>query len=1045
MFKDVEERPDFPKLERHILNFWEESRAFDQLVKKNRGKEKWSFFDGPITANNPMGVHHAWGRSYKDIFIRHKAMQGFDQRYQNGFDCQGLWLEVEVEKELGLNSKPEIVEYGLSKFAEKCKERVKKFSGVQTTQSLRLGQWMDWENSYYTMSDANIETIWHFLKKCHEKGWLYEGQRSMPWCIRCGTSLSHHELYDSYKEMKHKSVTMALPIVERPGEYIMAWTTTPWTLSANTALAVHPELKYAKVEEDGKVLYLSASTLKRLKSSKAKVLQEVPGKELIGLHYRGPMDIPARKDLDLRVIGWTSVGEEEGTGVVHIAPGCGAEDYELAHVEKLAVIVPIDEAGYYTSQDFGPLCGKRVNEVAELVFEHLREHGYFYGSEEYRHRYPVCWRCREELVFRVVGEWFIRCEDIRAPMKKAAEAVRWIPDYAGQRMLNWLDTMGDWCISRRRFWGLPLPFYHCESCGEFTVVGSKRELEERAVCGIEGLKELHRPWIDGVKIRCNKCKGEAKRIEAVGDCWLDAGIISFSTLDYLHDKKHWQEWFPCEFITEMIEQVRLWFYSMLFMSVTLENRPPYRNVLTFSAVVDSKGEQFSKTLGNAIPFDVAAEKMGADIMRWMYAGQNIRTPLKFGYDAAQDVYRKLLTLWNVYKFFVTYANLDKPDLAEPKENLSDLDRWLLSRLNTFLDEAHRYLDRYETAPVINAAEDFFDDLSNWYLRRSRRRFWKSESDADKTAAYRTLYSALTTLCKALAPIVPFSMEYVYQNLVRSVDKNAPDSVHLNSYPVADPGRIDVELMEDMKVAEKVCTLGHSARDLSNIKVRQPLAKILVYAEDAGAERGLARFADIVRDELNVKEVEWISPERGRELSRYEISPNLPLLGPKYGKALPKIKKALAEMDASKIARAVQNKEDCRLSVDGEAISLAPEEVLVKKQSAQGYAVAEDKGFGVALDTVVTEELRLEGIGRDLIRIIQNMRKEADFHVADQIHVTYETESELLKKAIHKHGAYIREETIATSVRKGKPAGELQKEVTVAGENITLAVSRVATA
>lgn len=1041
MFKEVEERPDFPKLERHILELWEKTKAFAALVRKNKGKERWSFFDGPITANNPMGVHHAWGRTYKDIFCRYKAMQGFDQRYQNGFDCQGLWVEVEVEKELGLNSKKDILHYGLDKFAEKCKERVRKYSGVQTQQSIRLGQWMDWENSYYTMTDDNIECIWLFLQKCYERKWLYLGKRCMPWCTRCGTSLSHHELYDSYKDMKHKSVTFALPLVERPGEFIMVWTTTPWTLSANTALAVHPELEYAKVEEDGRILYISKGTLKRLKSKTHKVLGTVRGKELVGLHYKGPMEIPARANLDLKVVPWTQVGEEEGTGVVHIAPGCGAEDYELSKAENLAVIEPIDEAGNYVSDAFGFLYPKNISEVPDLVFAHLKQHGYLYATESYEHRYPVCWRCRHELAFRLVSEWFIRCDEVREPMKKAAATVRWMPEYAGARMQNWLDNMGDWCISRRRFWGLPLPFYICE-CGEMTVIGSKKELEQKAVCGIDKLQELHRPWIDNVKIRCPKCQKEVARIEEVGDCWLDAGIIPFSTLEYMKKgKRMWKQWYPAEFITEMVEQVRLWFYSLMFMSVTLEDKAPYQNVLTYCAVVDQEGNQFSKTLGNAIPFDQAAEKMGADVMRWMYAGANIHAPLKFGYDSAEEVYRKLLTLWNVYKFFVTYANLDKPDIkAIDAKELPDMDRWLLSRLHLYLKNVRAHLDQYNTAIVIKLSEQFCEDLSNWYLRRSRRRFWKSESDTDKAAAYFTLYHTLCNLCKALAPILPFSMEYIYQNLVRSVDDKAPASVHLNDYPAADEARIDSELTDDMEAIMRVCTLGHAARETASVKVRQPLAKLLI-ACGSKQRKGIERFKNILADELNIKDLGFIEAKEARGMCRYEVKPDLKQLGKKFGKKLNDLKEALAKADASAVAEKVAQGKQVTLEMAGETVTLEAGEILVSKQSQSGFAVADDRDFLVALDTNITPELLAEGLARDLVRMIQEMRKKANFQVSDRITVEYASDSKLVADAVARFAPYVQQETLANSLAAGSGAGELQQECKIGSEKITIAIAR----
>ena len=701
MFKPVENKVDFPKMEHAILEFWKETDAFKKLQAKNKGKEKWSFIDGPITANNPMGVHHGWGRTLKDIFVRYHAMLGYDQRYQNGFDCQGLWVEVEVEKDFGFNSKREIEAYGLDRFARACRERVLTYAARITEQSERLGQWMDWENSYYTMSDTNNEYIWYFLAKCHENGWLYRGQRSMPWCWRCGTSLSQHEMLgtDSYKELTHTSVYLKLPITT-PGhehENLLVWTTTPWTLTANVAAAVHPDLAYAKVRQGDEVYYLSRGTVGRLKGE-YEDLGTIKGSELVGLTYSGPFDdLAATAKVQHKVIPWDEVGDEEGTGIVHIAPGCGAEDFELSKQNNLDVLVPIDENGNYM-KSYGEFAGHHVAEVAPMVFDALRQKDLLYKLENYTHRYPVCWRCGTELVFRVANEWYISANEIRPRMIKAARGVAWTPEYAGKRMENWLENMGDWNISRKRYWGLVLPFYVCD-CGEVTVARSKAHLRQLAVNPevVDNLPELHRPWVDEVKIKCPKCGDTVSRIPEVGDAWLDAGIVAFSTLGYLENNDYWQEWFPANWVSEMREQIRLWFYSMLFMSVTLEDTAPYQNVLTYEKVHDETGRPMHKSWGNAIWFDDAAEKMGADVMRWMYAGANITQNMNFGYGIAEEVKRNLLTLWNTYSFFVMYANLDgySPEGGSvPISERPELDRWILSRLHELIGLVRAELDSY---------------------------------------------------------------------------------------------------------------------------------------------------------------------------------------------------------------------------------------------------------------------------------------------------------------------------------------------------------------
>ncbi|HEY8691275.1 MAG TPA: isoleucine--tRNA ligase, partial [Chloroflexota bacterium] len=791
-FQDVPSKPDFVALELAILRFWEDDRSFEKLVEKNAKGAPWSFIDGPITANNPMGVHHAWGRGYKDFYQRYHAMLGQRLRYQNGFDCQGLWVEVEVEKDMGFNSKRDIIDYGLAEFSRACRARVEKFAATITEQTKRLGSWMDWDNSYFTMSDRNIETIWYFLKRCQEKGWLYEGTRVMPWCIRCGTSLSQHELIDSYRDVEHESVFLKLPLKGRESEYIAVWTTTPWTLPANTAAAVNPDLTYVAVRpqletRNSKLetIYCSKGTVGRIFGKSAEIVRELKGEELVGLRFSGPFDeLPAQHGVDHHVIPWADVTDEEGTGIVHMAPGCGAEDFDLSQQHNLSVLAPLDESGYYVA-GYGDLLGRHAPEVAGFVFDSLRTKGYLIKTELYPHRYPVCWRCGEELVFRLVGEWFISSDEIRPRMKREAAKVRWVPPHAGDLMQDWLTNMRDWCISRKRFWGLPLPFYRCD-CGHLTIVESLQDLHDRAtekftyaptgnlptaVLKLETrnskletrqLPELHRPWIDEIKIACEKCGKPTERISEVGDCWLDAGIVPFSTLGYRTDPDYWTQWYPAAWISEMREQIRLWFYSMLFMSVTLEDKAPYQACLVYEKMNDERGQPMHKSHGNAIWFDDAAEKMGADAMRWVYASQNLKSNLNFGYGPADEVRRRLLTLWNVYSFFVTYANIDGFDpskVSVPPAKRSKLDRWLLSRLQDLIGQARRAFESCDVAPFAQAFERFLDeDLSNWHVRRGRRRFWKAEDDADKASAYLTLYEALVTLAKLIAPIVPFLSE-----------------------------------------------------------------------------------------------------------------------------------------------------------------------------------------------------------------------------------------------------------------------------------------------
>jgi isoleucyl-tRNA synthetase len=1087
MFNPVDNKPDFIRLEHEVLDFWQKIRAFEKLVEKNRGKKRWSFIDGPITANNPMGVHHGWGRTLKDVYQRYHAMLGYDQRYQNGFDCHGLWVEVEVEKELGFNSKREIEAYGLERFIEACKQRVYRFAGEITEQSKRLGMWMDWDNSYYTMSDENIEHIWYFLGKVHDNGWLYRGTRSMPWCWRCGTSLSQLELMDSYEELTHRSVYLRFPITTpgHEGENLLVWTTTPWTLTANVAAAVHPDLDYAKVRQGDQVYYLSRGTVGRLQGE-YQDLGNVRGAELVGLTYAGPFDdLPAAQGVQHRVIPWDEVGEEEGTGIVHIAPGCGAEDFELSRQHNLPVLVPLDEAGNYV-QGYGWLTGRHVTEVAQPIFDALEQKGLLYRLEDYTHRYPVCWRCRTELVFRVATEWYIKVGDLRDRLIRANRTVQWIPDYASKRMEDWLNNMGDWNISRKRYWGLVLPFYPCDKCGTVTVARTRTHLRELAVNPqvVDALPELHRPWVDEVKIACPNCGQTVSRIPEVGDAWLDAGIVAYSTLHYLTDRQYWRKWFPADFVTEMREQIRLWFYSMLIMSVVLEDAAPYKTVLTYERVHDELGRPMHKSLGNAIWFDEAVEKMGADIMRWMYCGASITQNMNFGYGIADEVRRRLLTLWNTYSFFVMYANLDGYDPSKgsvPVSQRPELDRWIVARLHELIGLCRRHMDQYDVAAVTRYVDDFVDDLSNWYVRRSRRRFWKPWSagdgmgagagaeseDTDKLAAYTTLYEVLVTLSKLIAPVMPFLAEAMYQNLVRSGGRGAdqPESVHHCDYPVADEALVDRQLLADVALTQRVVSVGRAARNKAGIKVRQPLREMVVRVPSAQEEDILKRMEAQILEELNVKRM-TITPQVG-DLITYVVRPNLPLLGPKYGARLGAIRQALAGMDPAEVAVLVAAGQPVRLRVQGEAetggegegeneVELLPEEVLVDTREKEGYAVAQEGGLVVALDTELDEELLQEGVARDLVRVINDMRKSADFDVSDRITTYYRLAGEggdgsskdasVVQGALTRFADYIRAETLSNRLVEVKaesavPPGAYTQQEKLGGVTVTLGVER----
>ena len=937
------------------------------------------------------------------------SLRGFHQRYQNGFDCQGLWVEVEVEKALGLNSKRDIEEYGLAEFAERCKERVAHFAEVITDQDRRLGRWMDWDNDYYTFSDTNIEYIWRFLKAVQERGWLYKGHRSTQWCPRCGTSLSQHEQTgeDKYAELMHPSVYVRFPLEDREGESLVVWTTTPWTLPANVAAAVKPDAEYGLLEKGGWVAVETAGD--------APIVRTVRGEELVGLEYDGPFDaLPAQEGVSHRVIAWDDIDLDEGTGVVHIAPGCGAEDFELARVHDLPVLMPIDEAGrFYPS--YGWLAGKSTDEVEQAIIADLAERGHLVDAGAEPHRYPICWRCRTPLVFRVVDDWFISAEEIRQPMLEANSSVSWTPPFYGKRMDDWLRNMGDWNISRKRYFGLPLPFYPCESCGKLNVIGSRAELEERAVGGLDQLSELHRPWIDEIAIRCEDCAAEVSRIPEVGDAWLDAGIVPFSTLGWrnpewiprgyatgaseglsgadLPDHAYWEEWFPADWISESREQIRLWFYSMLFMSVTLDGRAPYRAVLAYERVRDETGREMHKSWGNAIEANEAFERMGADIVRWLYSEQPPHQNVNFGYGPADDLKRRLLTLWNSVSFFVTYANIERfrpryEDLeGGPQGELAPLDRWLVARTYRLVADAEREYERYWTPGVVRAFESYVEDLSNWYIRRSRPRFWRGEE-----AALRTLWFGIVQALRVIGPVMPFLAEHLWRKVVADAAGEAPDSVFLAGWPSA--ASPDEELLREMAETRRIVGLGHAARKTSVPKVRQPLRRLVV----AGA-RVTDDHVDVIKDELNVKQVEFGDVE-AEELV---VRPNLRVLGPKLGSALGPLRAALAEGHFEELAGG-------RYRAAGH--ELEPDEVLVERRGRPGWAVAAEDGVTVALDTSLDAELELEGRVFDLIHRLNAMRREVGLELTDRIVVTLpEEQAELLA-----HADRIKQEVLAVEIR-----------------------------
>lgn len=995
-------KPNFVEMEHDVLCFWEDHHCFEKLREKNKDNQRFRFLDGPITANNPMGIHHAWGRSIKDIVLRYKAMNGYSCHYRNGFDTQGLWVEVEVEKELGFRDKKDIEAYGMENFTRKCVDRIKHFSGVITSQSKRLGQWMDWENSYFTHTDNNISAIWHFLKICHENGWIVKSHRPIPWCPRCGTSLSEHEMSGSHKNITHTAVFAIAPVKNMDFD-MLVWTTTPWTLSANVALAVNPELEYALVKCEGfkRPLVMAKSAIKHIEGEK-QVIRLLKGNEFVGLEYETFFPhLPVQKDLRHTVIPWDEVDANEGCGVVHIAPGCGAEDYDLGKLFSLEEICPIDENGVFLSKyDF--LSGLSAAEAATIVFENLQKQGKLYKTHEYTHSYPVCWRCKTEVLFRLVSEWYIKTDDIRPKLIRAAETVKWEPAFIGKRMIDWLQNMGDWNISRKRFYGLPLPFYPCENCGKLTVIGSMDELAALGGADAYQLPELHRPWIDGIKIRCPHCRASVSRIPEVGDVWLDAGIVPFSTLGYLTDRVEWEKNFPAEWVIEMQEQVRLWFYSQLFMSVTITGRAPYEKVQTNNWVLAEDGTKFSKT-GFMIRFDEAAEKLGSDAIRYLFAGASMASDVRFGYNLGEEARRKLLNFWNIFSFFMTYAEIDSPVISAP-ESTDITDRWLKNRIDDFVLKATKYYEKYSFSELIREFELCTDDVSNWYVRINRRRFWKNTLDTDKQSAYDALFYAIKTMAQVMAPVLPFMTEHIWQSMTLKYG-SGEESIHLSDFPKADT--VDEIVLKNVEEVRAVITQVLKLRNDKNIKVKQPLSVLYL---DNGFEAACAPYVDVIKDELNVKRIVYLADFTS--LSTEYLSINFQVAGRQLKGDLGRVKALFADLTETEMAACVSAyKKRNPVIVSGYEDPLPAELFNLSSKEKEHIARSQNEVL-VALNTEITDDLRTEGLYREILRHCQLLRKEAGFAVSDRVLLEFETSAPSLVAVINEYAANIMRETLS---------------------------------
>ncbi len=1111
MLRPVSAKPDFVAQEHDLLARWAERRTFARLRAQNAGGERWSFLDGPITANNPMGVHHAWGRTYKDVFQRFRAMLGHDQRFQNGFDCQGLWVEVNVERDLGFTSKRDIEAYGIADFVSLCKQRVLTYAARQTEQSIRLGYWMDWNDpdelrrlrdllaadpsavttvdgpdgqvtdtvemlvgrlgmpdlggSYFTFSNENNDLIWGFLAECHRRGWLYKGHDTMPWCARCGTGISQHEMTEGYQDREDPGLTVRLPLLDRPGESLLVWTTTPWTLTSNVAAAVGEDLRYVLVRQGEARYWLARGTLKAALEGPFEVIEERPGADLVGWRYEGPFDdLPAVRHAfgkgtrdapgetyEHRVVAWDEVGEDEGTGIVHIAPGCGAEDFQLGKRLGLPVIAPLDESGFFID-GFGGLSGRDVRDVTEPIVERLRHHHRFYRLEPIVHRYPHCWRCGTPLVFRLVDEWYISMGEVydqpretltpeqvdrslRYQIMEVVDGIRWIPGFGYERELDWLLNMHDWMISKKRYWGLALPIYDCPGCGTVDVVGGRDELRERAVEGWDAFEghTPHRPFVDAVQIACRGCGAPVSRIRDVGNPWLDAGIVPFSTIHYREDPDFWSRWFPADFITESFPgQFRNWFYAMLAMSTVLRREAPFKTIFGYATLLAEDGRAMHKSWGNAIEFDEAADRMGADVMRWMFSRARPDDNILFGWHAADEARRGLLVLWNVYAFLVTYARLagwtPAASTAPPPAERTPLDRWILSRMSGLAVRAEERFRDYDAEGATRAIDAAVDDLSTWYLRRSRKRLSRSDDAADREAAFATLHASLLALVRVAAPILPFLTDSIYGNLVDETAPGTADSVHLTPWPAAElAGFRDEPLEEAMATARRAVELARTLRSSAGLKVRQPLARLWLALPGGELVERDALLA-LIAEEVNVGAVELIGDDS--ELVDRRVKPLLPKIGPRLGGSIPAVMAAARAGEFTILP-------DGRVELGG--VTLAADEVEILATPRPGTAVAHDEGLVVVIDTQLTPELRAEGDARELQRAIQDLRREAELALDDRIEVWLEPMPESLAPYL----GGVADETLADSIATGAgPGGASATEVELDAGVVRLALRRV---
>lgn len=1026
-FKPVSPKFDAPAMEEAILKFWRAQKIFEKTVEQRQGAPEYVFFEGPPTANGKPGVHHVLARAFKDMFPRYKIMRGYHVSRRGGWDTHGLPVEIEVEKRHGFTQKRQIEEYGIAKFNEECRKSA--FDYIQDWERLteRIGFWVDLEDAYVTYTNDYIESVWWILKNFWEKGLLYKGYKVVPYCPRCGTPLSDHEVALGYDEATDPSVFVRLPLVDAPGTSLLVWTTTPWTLPANVAVAAHPEVEYVTVEralpEGGTERLILAEALleKVFRGEEVKVVDRFKGKKLKGKKYHPLFTfIPPDKPAHYVVLG-DFVTTEDGTGLVHMAPAFGAEDMQAAQEFDLPVVMTVAPDGTFLSQ-VRPWSGVFVKDADPAITEDLRARGLLFRAETYTHTYPFCWRCHTPMLYYARESWYIRTSQFKDRLVELNRRIHWVPEHIKEgRFGNWLANNIDWALSRERYWGTPLPVWECEACRHRECVGSVAELSEKSGRDLSGM-DMHRPHVDAVTFACAACGGTMRRVPDLIDVWFDSGSMPVAQWHYpFENQDMFERQFPADFICEAVDQTRGWFYTLHAISTMLFDQECFRNVICLGLILDGEGRKMSKSLGNiADPWE-AIRAHGADALRWyLYTASPPGNERRYSSELVGEVVRNFtLTLWNVYSFFVTYANLDRwqPDGQNAVPAYTSLDKWLLSSLNTLARDVTEAYEHYDVPGATRPLETFVENLSTWYLRRSRRRFWKSESDTDKQAAYSTLYTALVTLAKLLAPAMPFLAEELYQNLVRSVDPTAPESVHLAQWPEIDESLIDETLNREMALVMKLVSLGHSARQKANRKVRQPLAEAAFALGRPDERHAVEAYADLIMDELNVKRVRLL--DASSEAATFFLKPLPKQLGQKYGSKFPAIQKAILALDAASAAPILLSGQPLKVTANGETFDILPEEVEVRAEAKAGFAVAAEGAYLAALVTDLTPELVREGLAREFVRRVQDLRKQADLEVADRIRLYVEA-SAGLKEAIEAHRDYVTAETLTVDLAFAAP-------------------------